>query len=159
MNSAKILRLIVSVGVCQLAGIIGGLFTASSVSTWYSGIEKPVFNPPNWIFGPVWITLYFIMGVALYLVWDTEAAAAMKKNAIILFSVQLILNVLWSYCFFYLRSPLLGLIEITVLLVFILLATWWFFKIRPLAGYLMIPYIMWVSFATLLNVYLWKLNR
>ncbi len=157
MNGNQIIKLLVSIIGCQLAGVIGGLFTAASVKTWYSTIIKPSFNPPNWIFGPVWISLYLMMGLAFFLVWTTKLTSH-KTPAMILFVVQLLLNILWSYSFFYLRNPLAGLVVIIILLVFILLTVWQFFLCRPLAGYLMVPYILWVSFATFLNYSIWKLN-
>jgi tryptophan-rich sensory protein len=158
VTGSKIIKLIVSIGVCQLAGMIGGLLTGESVRTWYTTIEKPGFTPPNWVFGPVWITLYLLMGISLFLVWTGEITPV-KKSVFILFGVQLVLNIAWSFSFFYMRSPPWGLVVIVILLIFILLTAWQFYRLRALAGYLMVPYILWVSFATVLNVYLWKLNR
>ena len=160
MSSGKLIKLIVSIGICQIAGAIGGLLTGTSVKTWYPGIAKPGFTPPGWVFGPVWITLYLMMGIALYLIWNTpvEKFPGKIKPAIVLFAVQLVLNVLWSFCFFYLRSPLYGMIEIILLLGAIVWTTWLFFRINPVAGYLMVPYIAWVSFAAFLNYSIWKLN-
>ncbi len=155
------IKLMVSILVCQGAGIIGGLFNRASIDTWYVVLKKPGFNPPNWVFAPVWISLYLLMGIALYLVWkaDIPANASEKLWAIALFGAQLVLNVLWSYFFFYLRSPLSGLIDITVLWVLILLTIVKFYPLSRTAALLLIPYILWVTFAALLNYALWHLNR
>ena len=154
----KIIKLVLSVLTCQLAGIIGGIFTSQSVKTWYQTINKPDFTPPSWIFGPVWVLLYLLMGIALFLIWDLKIKTHGRGMALILFFVQLGLNTLWSFLFFYLHNPLLGLIGIIILLFFIVLTTWAFFRLNPWAGYLMIPYLLWVSFATVLNYSIWTLN-
>lgn len=156
MNN-KIL-LIISIALCQLAGIIGSIFTSKSVKTWYITINKPAFNPPGWVFGPVWITLYALMGVSLYLIWKSPGGSEFKKTAFVIFFIQLILNALWSFLFFGLESPFLGFIEIIVLWFFIALTIFYFSKISKVAVYLLIPYIAWVSFAAVLNFFLWRLN-
>jgi tryptophan-rich sensory protein len=155
------IKLMVSILVCQGAGIIGGLFNRASIDTWYVGLKKPGFNPPNWVFAPVWISLYLLMGIALYLVWkaDIPARESEKLWAMAFFWAQLVLNVLWSYFFFYLQSPLSGLIDITVLWVLILLTIVKFYPLSRTAALLLIPYILWVTFAALLNYALWHLNR
>lgn len=155
----NLIKLIGSVLICQLAGIIGGIFTQSSVQSWYATIRKPVFTPPGWLFAPVWILLYLLMGVALYLIWYTVAHSKARHIALILFFIQLGLNILWSFLFFYLKNPLLGFIEILILLVFIILTAWKFYGLNQLAGILFLPYILWVGFASFLNFFLWMLNR
>jgi len=157
--SLNIGKLIVSLAACQAAGIVGGLFTASSIGSWYAGLNKPSFNPPNWVFGPVWITLYVLMGIALYLIWTGDFPGKTKQTAMVLFVIQLVLNMLWTFFFFYLQKPFLGLIEIIVLLVFIVLTMWKFYSLRPAAAYLMVPYFLWVGFAAVLTFSLWDLNR
>jgi len=157
--SNKLLKIIFSLLICQLAGLIGAFFNSTAVKTWYVHINKPGFSPPNWIFGPVWITLYLLMGISLFLVWNAEIDTKAKQKALALFFIQLILNTLWSYFFFYLQSPLYGLIEIVILLIFIIFTMLRFFMIRPLAGFLLVPYVLWVGFATVLNYSLWQLNR
>lgn len=152
-------KLIVSLAACQVAGIVGGLFTATSIGSWYAGLNKPSFNPPNWVFGPVWITLYVLMGIAMYLIWTGDFPGKTKQTAVILFVVQLVLNMLWTFFFFYLQKPFLGFIEILILLVFIVLTIWKFYSLRPAAAYLMVPYLLWVGFATVLTFSLWNLNR
>jgi benzodiazapine receptor len=149
------IRLLISVLISSSAGFIGGFFTSSSVSTWYVDLAKPSFNPPSWVFGPVWTLLYVLMGVALYLVWINK-----KKNkiAFTLFGVQLFLNALWSILFFGLRSPLLAFVEIILLWFAILYMILIFYKINKNSAYLLIPYILWVSFAAVLNFFLFYLN-
>lgn len=152
-------KLIFSLVLCQLVGIIGGVFTSASVRTWYLTLNKPSFNPPNWIFGPMWISLYLVMGIALFLVWTSDAPGKAKQIAMIFFFIQLAINMAWSFLFFYLKSPVLGLIDITALLIFILLTMWKFFPVNRTAGYLMLPYFLWVVFAAVLNYSIWTLNN
>jgi tryptophan-rich sensory protein len=154
MNKKQILKLLASIALCQLAGIIGGFFTASSVSTWYASLIKPFFNPPNFLFGPVWITLYTLMGISLYLVLETS----FDKKAISVFAVQLFLNSIWSIGFFGFQSTFLGLIIIIPLWFAILYTILLFRKISKTSAYLLIPYIIWVSFAACLNYALLVLN-
>lgn len=160
MNTQKLIRLIVSIAICQAAGIIGSVFTVSAIPTWYAGISKPAFAPPNWIFAPVWTTLFLLMGIALFLVWERylEKKGKEEKIAISVFGVQLGLNILWSVLFFGLRSPFLAFIEIIVLWVFIALSIMKFYMISKNAAYLLVPYILWVSFAAFLNYSIWIIN-
>lgn len=151
-------KLITSIVICQLAGVIGSIFTRPAIPTWYATLEKPSFTPPNWVFSPVWITLFLLMGIAAFLVWNKGLSDEQVKIALGVFGVQLILNVLWSVMFFGLRSPLAGLIEISILWIAILLTILYFFKVSNMAGILLIPYILWVSFAAVLNFSIWRLN-
>ena len=151
----KWIKLIVSILICQIAGIIGSIFTTPSITTWYADLQQPAFSPPNWVFGPVWITLYTLIGISLYLVWNK------KKNIKIpltLFFIQLILNSIWSIIFFGLQNPFYALIEIIILWITILLTIINFYKVSKKAGLLLLPYIIWVSVATILNYYIWILN-
>jgi len=150
----KIWKLAISILIPFLASAIGGLFTASSVSTWYVALNKPSFNPPNWVFGPVWTILYLMMGVSLYLVWTKRA----DKKAFTAFGVQLSLNALWSVLFFGMQMPLYAFIEIVLLWIAILATIIYFYRINKTAAYLLIPYILWVSFASVLNFSLYILN-
>jgi benzodiazapine receptor len=159
MKKRDALKFVVSILVCQLAGLIGGLFTASSVDTWYAALTKPSFNPPNWLFSPAWITLYVLMGIALFLVWRKGIQTEGVKNAIAFFAGQLALNTLWSILFFGLQKPLVAFIEIVVLWCLILITLLKFTKITKFAGLLLVPYLLWVSFAAVLNFFLWFLNR
>lgn len=144
-------KLIIAILICQLAGFIGSIFTTHSVTTWYATIEKPFFNPPNWVFAPVWTTLFVLMGVSLYLVWKKGLKTKRVKTALIIFSIQLVLNILWSIIFFGLKSPFYAFLEITMLWTAILLTIFKFYKVSKTAAYLLIPYILWVSFAAVLN--------
>jgi len=150
-KGSKILKLIISILICQGAGAIGSLFTSPAISTWYATIQKPSFNPPNWIFAPVWILLFILMGLSLYLIWSKGFKYKGTKIAIFIFFVQLILNILWSILFFGLQSPLFALIEIIILWFAILLTIISFYKVSKIAAYLLLPYIIWVSFASVLN--------
>lgn len=145
-----------SIGVCQFAGIIGSIFTASTVSSWYPTLIKPNFSPPAWLFGPVWVLLYFLMGISLYLIWQNKAKD--NKKSLIIFGIQLTLNVFWSFLFFGLKSPLYGLIDILLLLAAIILTIAFSFKISSYAAILLIPYLAWVFFATILNYSIMSLN-
>lgn len=152
----KIPKLIISILLPFLASAIGGFFTAGSVSTWYAALQKPSFNPPGWVFSPVWTTLYLLMGIALYLVWTAKA-----KNKILAFTafgIQLFLNALWSVLFFGLQKPLFAFIEIIFLWVAILLTIIYFYRINKISAYLLMPYILWVSFAAVLNFFIFYLN-
>ena len=158
MKINDILKLVASVILCQVAGFLGSLFTTPAIPTWYATLKKPFFNPPNWIFSPVWISLFILMGISLFFVWRRPNHPKFKM-AFIFFFVQLILNILWSVAFFGIRSPLLGLMDIVLLWIAILFTILNFLKVSKFAGVLLFPYLIWVSFATLLNFSLWILNR
>jgi translocator protein len=151
-------KFIIMMVLPQLAGAIGSFFTLSSVTTWYVLLNKPTFNPPSSVFGPVWALLYVLMGISAFLVWQRGSPTENRKNALTLFFVQLILNPLWSVIFFGLRNLGGAFIEICVLWLAILLTTIWFFRVSKTAGYLMLPYIAWVTFAGYLTYSLWMLN-
>ncbi|MBN1455900.1 MAG: tryptophan-rich sensory protein [Methanomicrobia archaeon] len=153
-----LIKLIVSILVCQLAGLIGSFATSASVQTWYPTLNKPFFTPPSWVFAPVWITLYLLMGVAAYLVWRQGLDEPLVRRGLAIFGIQLILNTLWSIAFFGLRSPLAGLVVIVLLWLAILLTILTFSKISKPAAILLIPYILWVSLAALLNAAILVLN-
>ena len=152
------IRLIISVALCQAAGIIGSLFTTPAISSWYASLRKPAFAPPNWVFAPVWTTLYFLMGISLFIVWNIGLEKNSVRKSIVVFGIQLLLNVFWSYLFFGLKSPLLGLVEIVVMWLMILLTILVFFRISKKAAVLLIPYLMWVSVASYLNYSILVLN-
>ncbi len=157
--SEALKKFIISILICQIAGIIGGLFTSPAIPTWYQSLKKPAFNPPNWVFGPVWISLYFLMGIALYLVWKSDIPAKDKNLAMVVFFIQLAFNMAWSFLFFYLQSPLAGFIDIILLWGFILFTILLFYPLHKIAAILLLPYILWVSFAGVLNYFLWILNK
>lgn len=154
----KILKIVVLVAVCVTVGYLSGMVTRDSINTWYPTLEKPFFNPPNWIFAPVWTALYIMMGIAAGLVWGSGADKKLVRKGLGFFAIQFGLNALWSYLFFGLHNPLLALVEIVLLLLMIYETYAIFRKIDKAAGYLFIPYIAWVSFATLLNASIWYLN-
>ncbi|MBF7092316.1 tryptophan-rich sensory protein [Flavobacterium sp. ALJ2] len=156
----KITRILAVVVTCLAIGYFSGIVTRSSIDTWYPTLVKPSFNPPNWVFAPAWSLLYLLMGVAAGLVWDRiEYEKEAVKNALVFFAIQLALNALWSYLFFGLMNPLLALIEIFVLWLMIYETLLKFIKINKVAGYLLVPYLLWVSFATILNASIWWLNK
>jgi tryptophan-rich sensory protein len=155
----EIAKLVICILLCQLAGMIGSFFTRPAVPTWYASLEKPFFTPPDWVFAPIWIILYILMGIAAFLVWRKGWQQKPNRSALILFGIQLILNALWSFIFFGLQSPLAGFIEISILLVAILLTIQSFLQISRIAGLLLIPYFLWVALASGLNLSIWVLNR
>lgn len=152
------MKLFISILIPLLVGGVAGFFTSSGVEGWYALANKPWFNPPNWIFAPVWTALYILMGIALYLVWKSDAARSVKQTAVILFAVQLTLNFFWSLIFFKLQQTGWALAEIIAMWVMILLTIFAFGKISSTAAWLLAPYICWVSFASVLNYAIWKLN-
>jgi len=154
----NILIFIASIVICQLAGIIGSIFTTPAIPTWYANINKPTFRPPNWVFAPVWTTLFLLMGIALFLIWKKGLDKKENRIAFSIFIFQLILNTLWSVLFFGMKSPFAAFMEIIFLWVAILTSIILFFRISRLAGALLIPYILWVSFASILNFSIWKIN-
>lgn len=156
----KGLRITLVVTTCLVVGYLSGMQTQESITTWYPTLIKPIFNPPNWIFAPVWTVLYILMGVAGGLVWNQiEAQPSLVKKGFSFFIIQLGLNALWSYLFFGLHNPFLALIEIVLLLLMIFETYVIFKKVDALAAKLLIPYLMWVTFAMVLNASIWWLNR
>lgn len=152
------LKLIIAILVSELAGVIGSLFTAPSIPGWYSTLIKPSLNPPSWVFGPVWTTLYALMGIAAFLIWKKGLNNKGVTVALTIFAAQLVLNTLWSIIFFGLHSPGAAFIEIIFLWFAILATIIAFSKISKPAAWLLVPYILWVSFASYLNFMLWMLN-
>jgi tryptophan-rich sensory protein len=152
------LKLIAALILPQAAGAIGGFFSAASVPTWYQTLLKPSFTPPGWIFGPVWGMLYLMMGVAFFFVLISEQGKGKVRFAAELFCVHLLLNTLWSILFFGLRNPFLAFLDIIVLWLMITALIFVFGRIRKIAGALMIPYWLWVSFASVLNYAIWRMN-
>lgn len=149
----KFLKLLLAIIICEGAGLIGSFFTVNSVNTWYTTLNKPFFNPPSWIFGPVWTILYLLMGVSLYLAWGT------KKISLKWFWIQLVLNSLWSILFFGLKNPTLALFEVIFLWVAIFMTIKSFWKHNRTASWLLLPYLFWVTFASVLNLAIVLLNR
>ncbi|MBN1384180.1 MAG: tryptophan-rich sensory protein [Elusimicrobia bacterium] len=154
----EIVKLSACIGACLLAGVIGSIFTSSSVQTWYPTLIKPSFNPPDWVFAPVWTALYILMGISAYLILNKGFENKSVRISLLLFDTQLMLNILWSFLFFYLHSPFLAFVEIIILWFMILVIMLRFFKLSKTAGLLLVPYILWVTFAAVLNFYIFKLN-
>ena len=154
----EIFRLSASISTAQMAGAIGAVATSTSLSTWYKHLKKPALAPSGRIISRVWIVLYVLMGISAYLISRRESDHAGAKGALSLYRFQLMLNVLWSWAFFYLRSPLAGLAVISFLWLSILATIMKFRKISAAAAILLVPYLLWVSFATYLNYSLWRMN-
>jgi tryptophan-rich sensory protein len=160
MKPVNIVKLVICCAVPFLVGLMGSLFTtADSLGNWYANLNKPAFNPPNWIFGPVWTTLYIMMGISAFLIWRKGLDSKLVRVALVCFIVQLILNAIWTPLFFGLRSPLAGLIDIILLLSVIDLTVMLFLRISKPAALLLVPYVLWVLFATILNASVYLLNR
>ena len=154
----KPIRLIVVVLLHVLVGAVSGLFTASSVKTRFVTLNKPSFNPPSYVFAPVWTTLYIMMGIAFYFVWISVTDKAQQRKAMTVYFIQLFLNFCWSFIFFYKQRPDLAFIEIVFLWISIVATLVLFYRISKPAGWLLVPYLMWVSFASGLNYAIWQLN-
>lgn len=158
MNRSKIFKLLVSLALPLTLGAIAGLYTADAIPGWYKTLNRPSFNPPDWLFGPVWTTLYILMGISLFLIWK-QSASKERNLAIFVFLLQQALNFAWSFIFFYFNWIGFALIEIILLWINIIIMLVLFYKIKPIASYINIPYLIWVTFATILNVGYYLLNR
>lgn len=154
----KVLRFVISVAVCQLVAFAGSSVTIPSIADWYPSINKPSFTPLNWVFAPVWTILFLLMGIALFLVWEKGLKKKKVRIAMVIFSIQLLFNFLWSLIFFALHQPLLAFINIVILWLAILFTILKFKEISKPAAYLLLPYFLWVSFASILNFFIVKLN-
>ncbi len=154
---SRVVKLLLSIALSFTAGGVGSLATTPNIPTWYAALEKPFFNPPNWVFGPVWTLLYILMGVSLYLVWVSKTKAS-KQFAYRLFAAQLVLNALWSVVFFGLHQPWLAVVVIIALLIVLIFTVRVFAKYSKLAAWLLVPYIAWVCFASILNFSVALLN-
>lgn len=181
MKSNNLLKLLFSIIICELAGVVGSVFTISEINGWYKTLNKPGFSPPSWIFGPVWAALFVLMGISLYLVWQKNFVAKnqiskrkkktwnpwsqkflsgswQKANIILIFATQFILNVLWSIIFFGMHSPAAAFFELLMLWFAILFTIVNFYRVSKISAYLLLPYILWVSFAGVLNFFIFILN-
>ncbi len=156
MSAARqVAGLVLSILVCFAAAGLGSTWTAKSVGTWYRALDKPTWNPPSWVFGPVWSVLYLLMGISLWLVWRRVGLLALPVGV---FAIQLVLNAAWSGLFFGLQNPGAAFAEIVVLWAAIVATIVVFWRVTPVAGALLLPYIAWVSFAAVLNFTIWRLN-
>lgn len=151
-------KLVICIIICQVTGIVSGLLTNTQNNTWYDTIVKPDWNPPGYLFGPVWTVLYLLMAISLWIVWKSDALEDQKTEACLIFAAQLFLNFWWTILFFKFHSPVTAFVEIIIMLFFIFLTIFRFSEISKTAAWLLIPYISWVSFAAILNYTLWKLN-
>lgn len=156
MKINNLLKLIIAILVAELAGVIGSIFTVTAIPIWYAALAKPALNPPNWVFAPVWSALFVLMGVAAFLVWRQGLDKKAVRIALIIFLGQLALNSLWSMIFFGLHNPGTAFLEIIILWLAILATIFFFYKVSRPAAYLLIPYILWVSFAGYLNFSIWR---
>jgi len=157
-KTQDIFRLLVTVAVCQFAGVVGSIFTIPAIPTWYASLSKPSFNPPSWVFAPVWVTLFTLMGMSLFTVWRKGFSRPENKRAMGLFGIQLVLNVLWSVAFFGTHSPLYGFVVIVALWVAVLATMILFYRITKVAALLLLPYLLWGTFASILNFSILLLN-
>lgn len=155
MRLRNVFKLIIAIVVAETAGVVGAFFTSASVSTWYAGLAKPALAPPNWLFGPVWTALFVLMGIAAAFIWMRGWGRREVKIALGIFIIQLALNTLWSFIFFGLRNPGAAFAEIIILWFAILATIIAFAKISRPAAWLLVPYILWVSFAVYLNYSIW----
>ena len=158
MKLSPTLKYIISFTVVFLAALIGSLATGPAITTWYADLQKPFFNPPNWLFGPAWTLLYTLMAIALGMVWSRGEDNTQTKKALGIFGVQLVLNALWSVVFFGMEAPLAAIFVIVALWGMILWTILVFRKIVPVTVWLLVPYLMWVTFASALNIGIWYLN-
>ena len=155
----QMIKLAACIILCLIAGFIGSLFTTPQIPGWYAGLAKPSFTPPSWLFGPVWTALYILMGISLFLVWRVGIGERRVQIALVVFMAQLACNVLWSFAFFGRQSPLAGLVVIVVLWILIVVTGIACAPVSRTAALLLIPYFLWVSFASILNASIWRLNR
>lgn len=181
MKKNNLVKLFTSIIICELAGVVGAIFTTPEINGWYKGLNKPFFNPPSWIFGPAWTTIFILLGISLYLVWIKKwipqnkvnfrgkklrnklsqkllSGSWQKANIIIIFWIQIFLNILWSVIFFGFHSPGVAFFELLMLWFAIIFLIINFYRVSKTAGWLLLPYILWVSFAGILNLFIWILN-
>ena len=152
------LKIFIGILVCNAVGLLASSVTLPAIETWYAGLNKPPFNPPNWLFGPVWTTLYTLMGISAAAIWQEGLEKSYVKHALSIFGIQLMLNGIWSFLFFGFQNPLLAFIEILLLLVAIIFTFIRFKEIKPWTGWLLLPYLAWVTFASILTISIYILN-
>jgi translocator protein len=157
VKRSDITKLVIAILIPLALGAIAGRFTAQAVPDWFASLNRPSFSPPNWIFGPVWTVLYILLGISLFLIWK-QIPSKQRNNALWIFSLQMFLNFIWSFVFFYFHQIGLALIVIIGLWISIIFMLISFYKIKPLAAYLNMPYLLWVTFASVLNAGYFTLN-
>ncbi len=158
MSQKPVVKISISVAICLIIGFLSGYATQSSVDDWYVTLNKPSFNPPNWVFAPTWTFLYILMGISAGIVWSKGFYHKWVKTALYHFGFQLLFNALWSIVFFGFMQPFWALVVILGLIMLIVLTIKWFLVVNKIAAYLLIPYLLWVCFATVLNYKIWELN-
>lgn len=158
MKANQILKLAASLLLPLAVGGIAGIFTTAAIPGWYASLNQPSFSPPNWIFGPVWTTLYILLGISFFMIWKLPASKQ-RNQAILIFMVQLLLNFCWSFFFFYFKMIGIALVDIVALWITIIIMLVSFYKLKPLAAFINIPYLLWVTFASALNAAYFLLNR
>lgn len=161
MYSSKIsygVKILIGILICNGVGLLASSVTLDAIPGWYAQLNKPSFNPPNWLFGPVWTTLYTLMGISAAAIWQAGIEKESVKKALYIFITQLGLNALWSFLFFGYKNPLFAFIEILCLLLAIILTIIHFKRIKTWAAWLLVPYLIWVTFASILNFYIYLLN-
>ena len=151
-------KFIIAIVLCEGVGIISGLLASTNNNLWFETLNKPTWNPPAYLFGPVWTTLYLLMGISLGIIWNNNSTEPNKRKAYFLFAIQLILNFWWSIIFFHFHSPAFALLDIILMVVIIIITIFTFSSFSKLAAWLLVPYIAWVSFASILNFAIWNLN-
>lgn len=151
-------KFILAILLCEGVGITSGFLASANDNLWFDTLNKPTWNPPGYLFGPVWTTLYLLMGIALGIIWNNKSTERNKRQAYSLFAIQLFLNFWWSILFFHFQSPALAFVDILLLLIVIILTLFSFSAFSKLASWLLVPYLAWVSFAAILNFYIWNLN-
>lgn len=159
MTIKNIFILFIWIIIAFIPAMLGSTVTSANIPTWFAALNKPSFNPPGWVFGPVWTLLYLLMGIAAFLVWNKGIENKEVKIALFIFIAQLVLNGIWSFLFFGRHWILISFIEIAILWCFILLTIIKFYALSPVAGLILIPYLLWVSFASVLNFSFWMLNK
>ncbi|MBK7443265.1 MAG: tryptophan-rich sensory protein [Bacteroidetes bacterium] len=152
-------KFIIAIILCESVGIISGLLASANNNPWFDALNKPTWNPPAYLFGPVWTTLYLLMGISLGIIWNNNSTEPNKRKAYFLFALQLFLNFWWSIIFFHFHSPAFALLDIIIMVVIIIITIFTFSSFSKLAAWLLVPYISWVSFATILNFTIWNLNH
>jgi tryptophan-rich sensory protein len=158
MDTKKLVKAASFILICELAGAVGSIFALPAITSWYQTLQKPAFTPPSWAFGPIWIILYALMGISFYFVWEARSAGKNIRRPTMFFSLQLILNILWSVLFFGFRSIIYGLLEVVALWIMVIITTVEFYKVSKRAAILFLPYVLWTTIAMLLNLYILKLN-
>ncbi len=158
MNLSRLVPLIICIALPLIIGSLSGIANIGGLNDWYIELKKPSFNPPGYLFGPVWTILYLLMGISLYLVWISPAGK-IRQEALVIFGIQMMLNFAWSFIFFYFRQPGWALVDIVALWISIIIMIFFFYRVNRVAAMIQIPYLLWVSFATVLNASIWVLNK